>query len=284
MTQTQTQMETSSNDAPVAPVLTARDVQAGGLAIVTLNRPDRLNALSGPVMDALETTLRALAADRTVRAVLLRAAGRGFCAGGDMKAGGISKEEAATMTQEDRVARLRTQMASAELLHTMPKPTVCALRGAMMGAGVGLGLSADLRIASRTLKLETAFKSLGFSGDFGGAYFLTRLAGTSVARDLMLRSRRIDGEEALRLGLITELVDDDTLDDRALAVARELASGPSIALRYMKAALNAAADGASAATVLDMEASAMVRTGQTEDHREAVRAFLDKRPPLFVGR
>ncbi len=273
--------ENAATPASDDPVLCTRE---DGLAIVTLNRPDRLNALSGPIMDALEATLRTLAGDRTVRALLLRGAGRGFCAGGDMKAGGISREEAAQMTQEDRVARLRQQMASAELLHTMAKPTVSALRGAMMGAGVGLGLAADLRIASRTLKLETAFKSLGFSGDFGGAYFLTRLAGTSTARDLMLRSRRVDGEEALKLGLVTELVDDDALDERAWVVARELAAGPSIAFGHMKRALNAAADGASVAQVLDLEAAAMVRTAQTEDHKEAVRAFMEKRAAEFKGR
>lgn len=263
------------------PVIAEMD---GGLAILTLNRPERLNALSAPVMDALQAELARVAVDPAVRAVLLRAKGRAFCAGGDMKAGGISREEAARLSQEDRVARLRTQMASAELLHTMAKPTVTALRGAMMGAGVGLGLAADIRIASRTLKLETAFKSLGFSGDFGGAYFLTRLAGTSAARDLMLRSSRIDGEKALALNLVTELVDDEALDDRALAVARELAAGPAIAFAHMKRALNAAADGADVRTVLDMEAAAMVRTGMTEDHKEAVRAFVEKRAPGFIGR
>lgn len=272
---------TTSTSNAEAPVLCERE---DGLAIVTLNRPDRLNALSGPVMDALQSTLQILADDPKVRAVLLRGAGRAFCAGGDIKAGGISKEEAAQLTTEDRVARLRRQMDSAALLHTMPKPTVSALRGAMMGAGVGLGLSADLRIASRTLKLETAFASLGFSGDFGGAYFLTQLAGPSAARELMMRSRRIDGDEALRLSLINELVDDDALDARALTLARELAAGPSVALRHMKRALNAAANGAPAAEVLDLEAAAMVRTSQTEDHKEAVRAFIEKRAPRFNGR
>lgn len=255
-----------------------------GLAIVTLNRPERLNALSGPMMDKLHTVLQEVAQDRTVRAVLLRAAGRGFCAGGDVKAGGISKEEAASMTLEDRIARLRMQMDSARLMHTMAKPTVTALRGALMGAGVGLGLSADFRIGSPALKLETAFKSLGFSGDFGGAYFLTRLAGTSAARNLMMRSQRVHGEEALRLGLISELVADEELDARALSLARELAAGPSIAYQHMKSALNAAADGATLAQVLDLEAAAMVRTSQTEDHKEAVRAFIEKRAPAFRGR
>jgi 2-(1,2-epoxy-1,2-dihydrophenyl)acetyl-CoA isomerase len=264
-----------------SPILSERQDH---LAIITLNRPDRLNALSGPVMDALRTALQEAALNHRVRAVLLRAAGRGFCAGGDIKAGGISKEEAATMTLEDRAQVLRRQMESAALLHTMPKPTVTALRGAVMGAGVGLALSGDFRVASSTLKLETAFRNLGFSGDFGGAYFLTRLAGGSAARNLMMRSRRIDGAEALRLGLVSELVDDAQLDERALALAQELANGPSVALQHMKRALNAAADGASVAQILDMEASAMVRSSKTEDHKEAVKAFVEKRAPQFLGR
>jgi 2-(1,2-epoxy-1,2-dihydrophenyl)acetyl-CoA isomerase len=264
-----------------SPILSERQDH---LAIITLNRPDRLNALSGPVMDALRTALQEAALNHRVRAVLLRAAGRGFCAGGDIKAGGISKEEAATMTLEDRAHVLRRQMESAALLHTMPKPTVTALRGAVMGAGVGLALSGDFRVASSTLKLETAFRNLGFSGDFGGAYFLTRLAGVSAARNLMMRSRRIDGAEALRLGLVSELVDDAQLDERALALAQELANGPSVALQHMKRALNAAADGASVAQILDMEASAMVRSSKTEDHKEAVKAFVEKRAPQFLGR
>ena len=264
-----------------SPILSERQDH---LAIITLNRPDRLNALSGPVMDALRTALQEAAVDHRVRAVLLRAAGRGFCAGGDIKAGGISKEEAATMTLEDRAHVLRRQMESSALLHTMPKPTVTALRGAVMGAGVGLALSGDFRVASTTLKLETAFRNLGFSGDFGGAYFLTRLAGVSAARDLMMRSRRIDAAEALRLGLVSELVDDAQLDERALALAQELANGPSVALQHMKRALNAAADGASVAQILDMEASAMVRSSKTDDHREAVKAFMEKRAPQFQGR
>jgi len=235
-------------------------------------------------MEALHDALSQAAQDYRVRGVLLQSAGRGFCAGGDIKAGGISKEAAAVMSLEDQVQLLRRQMESAALMHTMPKPTVTALRGAVMGAGVGLALSGDIRIASPTLKLETAFRNLGFSGDFGGAYFLTRLGGVSAARGLMMRSHRIDGAEALRLGLVSELVDDALLDTHALAVAHELANGPSIALQHMKRALNAAADGACVSQVLDLEATAMVRSSKTDDHKEAVRAFMEKRAPQFVGR
>lgn len=255
-----------------------------GLAIITLNRPDRLNALSGDLMDLLVLRVREAAEDRSVRAVLLRAAGRGFCAGGDMKSGAVKAEVRAQMTTEDLAASLRRQMETSSLLHTMPKPTVTALRGAVMGAGVGLGLSADFRVSSDQLSLNTAFAGLAFSGDFGGSYFLTRLAGPSVARELMLRPRKIGAEEALRLGLVSQVVPDASLDEVALKLARELASGPSIAFQHMKRSLNAAADGASIGEVLDLEATAMVRTGATQDHKEAAKAFLEKRPPVFGGR
>jgi len=254
------------------------------LALVTLNRPDRLNALSGPVMDRLIEVVEAVATDHRVRAVLLRGAGRAFCAGGDMKSGAGRAEELEQMSLEDRTAQLRRRMEASNLLHTMSKPTVSALRGAVMGAGVGLGLAADFRLASQTLQLNTAFAGLGFSGDYGGAYFLTRLAGVSAARELMLRPRKIDADEALALGLVNRVVADESLDDEALQLARELAKGPSIAFRHMKRALNAAADGASCSEVLDLEAVAMVRTAETADHKEAVRAFIDKRAPDFVGR
>ncbi|MDB5969917.1 MAG: enoyl-CoA hydratase [Hydrocarboniphaga sp.] len=255
-----------------------------GLALITLNRPDRLNALSGPVMDQLLAYVQAAADDRSVRAVLLRGAGRAFCAGGDMKSGSGNREELAQMTPEDRTAQLRRRMEAANLMHAMPKPTVSALRGAVMGAGVGLGLSADFRIASTTLNINTAFTALGFSGDYGGAYFLTRLAGVSAARELMMRSRKVGADEALKLGLVTRLVADEELDEAALNLARELAAGPGVAFQHMKRALNAAADGASCAQVLDLEAAAMVRTAETADHKEAVRAFVDKRKPDFSGR
>jgi 2-(1,2-epoxy-1,2-dihydrophenyl)acetyl-CoA isomerase len=255
-----------------------------GLAIVTLNRPERLNALSGPVMDQLFAQLAVAASDYGVRAVLLRGAGRAFCAGGDMKAGSNTPDELAQMTPEDRSQQLRRRIESSNLMHTMPKPTVSALRGAVMGGGVGLGLSADFRLASATLQLSTAFAGLAFSGDFGGAFFLTRLAGASAARELMFRSRTIDAAEALRLGLVNRVIADDELDNETLTLARELAAGPTIAFQHMKRALNAAVDGTSLAQVLDLEAAAMVRTSMTADHKEAVRAFLDKRPPTFTGK
>lgn len=253
-----------------------------GLAIITLNRPDRLNALSNAVMDPLHDHVRAAADDGAVRAVLLRAAGDGFCSGGDMKSGKETRN--ADLTVEEQVRNLRRRMDTVRLLHEMPKPTVAALRGAVFGAGVGLALSTDLRIASPTAVFCTAFRNIGFSGDFGGSWFLTKLAGPMHARELFLTARRVKAEEARALGLLNRIVPDEELDQAAEAWAAELAAGPTLAFDHMKRALNAAQSGASLAGVLELEAAAMVRTAQTADHKEAVRAFIDKRPPAFAGR
>lgn len=258
--------------------------QDEGLRIITLNRPDRLNALSGALMQQLLEQVLQAGQDHRTRAVLLCAAGRGFCAGGDLKSGAVSKALAAEMNQDDRVHLLRQQMRSAELLHSMPKPTVTALRGAVMGGGVGLALSADFRIASESTIIDTAFLPLGFSGDFGSSFFLTRLAGVNQARSLMMRPRRLKAQEALQLGLLSEVVPDEELDARALQVGRELAAGPTVALQHMKRNLMAAADGASVGQLMDMEARAMVHTSQSADHQEAIQAMLGKRQPQFTGR
>lgn len=263
------------------PVLYKRE---GAVAIITLNRPDQLNALTGPMMDQLAASTHAAADDPEVRAVLIRGAGRAFCAGGDFKAGPDAPEVLGRLCQEDRAAMLRRRMEVANLLHTMRKPTISVLRGATMGAGVGLGLAADIRLASPTLQLNTAFAGLAFSGDFGGSYFLTLWAGAAIARELMMTPRKVDAEEALRLRLISRLIPDEDLDREALVVAAELAAGPTIAYQLMKRSLNAAAAGASCATVLDLEAESMIRSSLTADHQEAVRAFLGRRPARFEGR
>jgi 2-(1,2-epoxy-1,2-dihydrophenyl)acetyl-CoA isomerase len=253
------------------------------VAIVTLNRPERLNALSGGVMDALYELVHRAATDNSVRAVLLRGAGRGFCAGGDLKSGANTAEELARMSVEQRIQQLRRRTESAHLMHTMAKPTVTALRGAVMGAGVGLGLSADFRLASATVQFKTAFAELAFTGDFGTSYFLTRLAGVSAARDLLMLSKKIAAAEALALGLVSRVLEDEVLDAEALGFAQKLAQGPTDAFGSMKLALNSAADGATLAHTLDLEATAMVRASMTADHKEAAAAFIAKRAPSFTG-
>ena len=253
-----------------------------GVAVLTMNRPDRLNALSGPMLDALLEALPRLAEDPDVGCVVLTGAGRGFCAGGDVKAMAEGREMPGD-TLEERAQGLRNKMETSRWLHEMPKPTIAMVRGAAAGAGLSLALACDLRIAGESAKFGTAFARVGYSGDFGGSYYLTRLVGTAKARELYYTAELVDAQRALTLGLVNRVVGDDRLEEETLALAGKIARGPRIALRYMKRNLNAAESG-SLGELLDLEAWHHTRTGQTDDHREATKAFVEKREPVFRGR
>jgi len=254
----------------------------GRVAILTMNRPDRLNAMSGAMLDALLEALDRLASDDDTGCVILTGAGRGFCAGGDVKAMAAGDEFSET-TMEGKAQALRAKMETSRLLHEMPKPTIAMVRGRAAGAGLSLALACDMRVASDTLKMITAFANVGYSGDFGGSYFLTRLVGTAKARELYFTADRIEAAEALALGMVNKVVPDDQLEAETMALAEKMANGPGIALGYMKRNMNAAETG-SLRDCLDLEAWHHTRTGMTEDHREATKAFVDKRAPVFKGR
>jgi 2-(1,2-epoxy-1,2-dihydrophenyl)acetyl-CoA isomerase len=253
-----------------------------GVAILTMSRPERLNALSREMLDAMLAALARLASDAAIGAVVLRGAGRAFCAGGDVKAmaEGADFNE---VTLEERAERLRVRMEVSRWLHEMPKPTIAMIRGAAAGAGLALAMACDLRLASDTAKLTTAFARVGFSGDFGGAYFLTKLVGPAKARELYLTAEVFDALKALALGVVSRVVPDAQLEAETLALATRLARGPRIAHRYIKRNMNAAESG-TLGEVLDLEAWHQARTGATEDHREGARAFAEKREPIFHGR
>jgi len=253
-----------------------------GVAVLTLNRPDRLNAMSRPMLDALLEALPRLAEDPAVGVVVLTGAGRGFCAGGDVKAM-AEGNELGGQTMEERAQALRSRMETSRWLHEMPKPTIAMMRGPAAGAGLSLAMAADLRIASDTVKLGTAFARVGYSGDFGGSYYLTQLVGTAKARELYFTADLLDAQQALGLGLVNRVVADARLEDETMALASRLARGPRVAYRYMKRNMNAA-ETASLKDMLDLEAWNHTRTGMTEDHREAARAFVEKREPQFKGR
>ena len=253
-----------------------------GVAVLTMNRPDRLNALSIAMLDAMLEALPRLAADPSVGCLVLTGAGRGFCAGGDVKAMAEGREMAGD-TLEERAQGLRAKMETSRWLHEMPKPTLAMVRGAAAGAGLSLALACDLRVAGDSAKFGTAFARVGYSGDFGGSYYLTQLVGTAKARELYYTAELVDAQQALALGLVNRVVPDDRLEDETLALAARIARGPRIAHRYMKRNLNAAERG-SLKELLDLEAWHHTRTGQTDDHREAAKAFVEKREPVFRGR
>ena len=215
--------------------------------------------------------------DPNIGAIVLTGAGRGFCAGGDVK-----RMAGADQSFEERQEGLRWRHEAIRLLRTIGKIVIAAVNGPAAGAGLSLALACDLRFAARSARFRTAFAAVGFSGDFGGSWSLTRLVGTAKARELYYLNPLIDADEALRLGLVTKVLDDELLLSGAHAVASSLAQGPLVAFAYMKRNLHAA-ETEPLQTVLDMEALGQARTGMTEDHRDAARAFMEKRAPNFRG-
>jgi 2-(1,2-epoxy-1,2-dihydrophenyl)acetyl-CoA isomerase len=260
-----------------------------GVLYLTLNRPDKLNALSDAIISGLLENLRKAATDDSVGAVVVTGAGRGFCAGGDIgrmrerneNAQSAGGNHAASLDQ--RIAGLRRSEEVSLLLHEIPKVTIAAVNGPAAGAGFSLCLACDLRIASDQARMGTAFARVGYSGDFGGSYFLTKIVGTAKARELYFTADMLSADEALRAGIVNRVVPASSFADEVHTFAKRIASGPRVAYSYMKANLNAAAY-ADVRTMLEREALGQSLTGLTEDHKEAVKAFLEKREPKFQGR
>ena len=260
----------------------------GHVAVLSFNRPARRNALSASMYDGFGRALPQIERDPSVRVLMVTGEGGAFCAGGDVKgmhenntSGG--SPEAGPTSLEDRVAWLRSRQALVSLaLRQLPMPVVAALPGAAAGAGLSMALAADLRIAAERAVVVTAFANVGASGDFGTSWFLPRLVGEAKAKELMFTSPRLTAAEAADLGIVNRVLPDDGFAEAALGFCHDLASRAPIALRYMKENVNRAL-GSTLSEALDAEASAMVRTMGTADHREAAAAFVEKRPPEFVG-
>jgi len=261
-----------------------------GVLYLTLNRPDKLNALSDGIINGLFDNLRKAGADDHIGAVVVTGAGRGFCAGGDIGRMRERNENAQQsvggnhpVSLDQRIAGLRRSEEVSLLLHEIPKVTIAAVNGPAAGAGFSLCLACDIRIASDQARMGTAFARVGYSGDFGGSYFLTKIVGTAKARELYFTADMLTADQALKEGIVNRVVPAASFGDEVHAFARRIASGPRIAYSYMKANLNAAAY-ADVRTMLEREALGQSLTGLTEDHKEAVKAFLEKREPKFQGR
>ncbi len=256
----------------------------GGVLTLTLNRPEARNAMSDEMNQALARQLASAELDSAVKCVVLTGAGKGFCAGGDVKGMNNRNDGGGGGSIDSAIHRQRVnQRATAGKLFKMPKPTLAALPGAAAGAGLGLALACDLRIMASSAILTTAFAKVGFSGDYGGTYFLTQLVGSAKAREMYYLSDRVNADEALRLGLTNWVCAPEDLAAKAAEIGARLAAGPTIAYRYMKENLNRAMAG-DVDECLDMEATHHVHTGQTQDHKEAAKAFVEKRDPVFIGR
>jgi 2-(1,2-epoxy-1,2-dihydrophenyl)acetyl-CoA isomerase len=256
------------------------------VAVLTMNRPERRNAFSLEMTAALGRVLADIEADPHIGCVVLTGAGGAFSAGGDVKnmaAQGASPAAAAEGIDAAIHRQRLSHRATSGRLWQMPKPTIAALPGPAAGAGLSLALACDLRYAAAGAVLTTAFARVAFAGDFGGTWFLTHLVGPAKAKELYYFSERLTAEEAHRLGLVNEVFPPDDLEAAVMARARRLAAGPTNAYRYMKENINRAVHG-DLLDCMDIEATHHIHTGQTEDHREAARAFVEKRDPVFRGR
>jgi 2-(1,2-epoxy-1,2-dihydrophenyl)acetyl-CoA isomerase len=270
------------------------DKRPSGVASITLNRPDSLNAMGGELMPLLAQHLRECASDPEVRCVVLTGAGRAFCAGGDVKAmaaqrdilsganGGRKPLSGPALLARSVQLLRQSQRDTSGMLHTMPKVTIAMVNGHAVGAGLSLALACDIRIASDKAKFGTAFRNVGFSGDFGGSYFLQKLIGTERARLLYYTGQVVEAQEALQLGICSKVVAHDDLEPETMKIAEHIASGPTLAYTRMKENFNRG-ESSDLFTLLDQEALNMTLSGQTRDHMEAARAFVEKRQPTFAG-
>ncbi|MBA2509723.1 MAG: enoyl-CoA hydratase/isomerase family protein [Nocardioidaceae bacterium] len=254
---------------------------ADGIATITLQRPEAMNSLDGATKDALRAAVERAAADDATRAVLLTGTGRAFCVGQDLREHVTALRdrplEQVWATVEEHYAPIATALVS------MPKPVVAAVNGVAAGAGASLAFACDLRVVADTASFNTAFAGIGLSCDTGASWTLPRLVGRARALDLLYRPRNVDAAEAERLGIASMVVPADRLLEEARELTRALAAGPTLAYAGIRASVEYAATHTLAES-LAFEATQMARTGSSEDHRDAVDAFVAKKPTRFHGR
>lgn len=246
-----------------------------GVGLITLNRPDRLNAFNGEIMDAFVEVLSKVEVDPQARCVVVTGAGRGFCAGGDTKDGGARRADGAPPPPEPVVgAGLRRQAEASRRLREMPKPTIAMINGPVAGAGIGVAGSCDLRFAGASATFLSAYVNIGGGGDFGATYVWPKILGAAKARELFLLNEKFDAQSGLAFGLYNRVFADERLREETLAVARRLAAGPPSSWAYMKANLNASEDE-TFARHLDRESANMALS--TRAFFSAMKALRDAR-------
>ena len=260
----------------MADAMNVRLETLGAIAVLTLDRPERLNAMADPMWDALYAHLGTVAADDAIRAVILTGEGRAFCSGGDVT--GMAKSDIISGR-----ARSKRRHRTVQALHTLEKPMIAAVRGPVYGIGNALALACDLVVASDTAKFSMAFKKVGVVPDGGAIFFLTQYLGIARAKDLVYTARVVPADEALELGLVMRVVPDDKLEGEARALAQEMAESATYAL----ALANKMFQSMYVPTLeqlLEMEILATGAVRLTHDHKEGVAAFKEKRPPKFLGK
>jgi 2-(1,2-epoxy-1,2-dihydrophenyl)acetyl-CoA isomerase len=254
---------------------------ADRIATLTLNRPERLNALGDTLRDDLYDAVTKSAADPNVGVLVITGAGRGFCSGGDVKAMSERDQTGAVPPPTERWAPIRDRIILA--LRDCPKPVIAAVNGAAAGAGMNLALACDMRIASSAAKFSQAFVKRGLAPDWGGTWFLPRIVGNAKACELIFTGDAIDAAEALRLGIVNAVTAPEELLAETYKLARKIGSGPAVAIQLAKRAILHSQD-ADLRAGLEFETFAQGICRDTEDAKEGVRAFVEKRAPVFRGR
>ena len=255
-----------------------------GVATLTLNRPESLNALSGDMNAAASEALRKFAVDPDVGCIVLTGAGRGFCSGGDVSSMSASHGTSdGPPVFEHQIDRQRNGQELSRLLQSIPKIVIAAVNGAAAGAGLGMALACDMRFASSAAKFTTAFARVGFGGDYGITWGLTHTVGPAKAKELLILSEVLTADKALALGLVNGVFPAEEFSDKVAELARRVAAGPLISYRWMKENVNMAVQ-ADYHSMLDRESVTHLRCGQTQDHKEGVAAFVEKRAGQFKGR
>jgi 2-(1,2-epoxy-1,2-dihydrophenyl)acetyl-CoA isomerase len=261
------------------PVLAALD---GGVLTLTLNRPERLNAMNNPLIEAMNRELARARNDDKIRAVLLTGTGRAFCAGADLVGGGPIDSTASTPPDLGAdMDRIFNPMIRA--MRGLPKPIVGAINGVAAGGGANFALACDIVLAARSARFDQAFVRISLMPDLGGTWFLPHAVGDARARALAMLGSSLPAEEAERMGMVWQVVDDAALMDEATKLARRLAAGPTLSYAAIKRAINLAATN-TLDQQLDLERDSQKALGQSADCREGVAAFLAKRPAEFTGR
>ncbi|HEV1283883.1 MAG TPA: enoyl-CoA hydratase [Bryobacteraceae bacterium] len=250
------------------------------VATLTLHRPEKLNAVNMQLLIEAAEAVKKWSCDPEIGAIVVTGSGRAFCAGGDV---GMMAREEDESTLEQKIDGLRDMQEISWLLYSSPKVTIASVNGFAMGAGLGIALACDLRIASSAAKFGTAYAKVGYGGDFGTTWLLTHYAGAPRAKELFFLADPVDAMEAHRIGLVNRVVEPEALAAETAAIASRIAQGPLTSYRYMKQNVSLAAT-VDFRTLLDREPETHLRCGETADHREGVRAFLEKRAPKFSGR
>ncbi|WP_242123400.1 enoyl-CoA hydratase-related protein [Sphingobium sp. Sx8-8] len=238
------------------------------VGIITMNRPDRLNAMNIPLMARLREAVADAYYNDEIRCVVLTGAGRGFCAGGDMKG---DQPSSASLPIDQRIYHGRRTIDTGRMLHDMGKPTIAMINGPVAGAGIGLAGACDLRFASTTATFTPAFDQRGYSGDYGSTYFWTKIVGAGAVRKMFILGRQLDAETAYRQGIYSELFAPEDLERETMAIAKTLAANHVSAWRLMKSSLNTAEDSVME-TALDMEVNNMVLSMQLIREKRAAQS------------